>query len=55
MIKGQPVVPRNNANPISSSPVPPLDSVWMARFLEAAAIPLAFWFKPVCVCVALFW
>jgi len=23
--------------------------------LQTVALPLAFWFKPVCVCVALFW
>jgi hypothetical protein len=34
------------------------DSVWAARAtvaLQTFALPVAFWFKPVCVCVALFW
>ena len=33
-------------------------SVWASRALEALqmfAVPLAFYFKPVCVCVATFW
>ena len=34
------------------------DNVWAQRALitlETFAVPLAFWFKPVCVAVALFW
>lgn len=34
------------------------DTVWASRIamsLQAVALPLAFWFKPVCVCLALFW
>lgn len=33
-------------------------SVWAARamaVLQSLAVPLAFYFKPVCVCVAMFW
>ena len=36
----------------------PMDSVWAIHALDtiqAFALPIAFWFKPVCVCVALFW
>lgn len=34
------------------------DNVWAQRALitlETFAVPLAFWFKPICVAVALFW
>lgn len=34
------------------------DNIWAQRALitlETFAVPLAFWFKPICVAVALFW
>ena len=34
------------------------DNVWAQRALitlETFAVPLAFWFKPICVAIALFW
>ncbi|OQO01853.1 hypothetical protein B0A48_12326 [Cryoendolithus antarcticus] len=42
--------------PVSASAsVPALDGVLLGHIIEVLAAPLAFWFKPVCVCVALFW
>lgn len=35
-----------------------MNNIWASRvaaYLELLAMPLAFWFKPVCVCLALFW
>lgn len=34
------------------------DNVWASRILfafQTIAVPLAFWFQPLCVCIALFW
>jgi len=34
------------------------DGVWLSRAMiamQASAVPLTIWFKPVCVCAALFW
>lgn len=34
------------------------DTVWASHavtMLQTFALPLAFWFKPVCVCVGMFW
>ncbi|KAK5134664.1 hypothetical protein LTR08_006179 [Meristemomyces frigidus] len=44
------------SNPAARRSLP--DSVWASRAMEALqmlALPLAFYFKPVCVCVATFW
>lgn len=41
---------------LASTPI--LNNVWASRLLfalQTIAVPLAFWFKPLCVCVALFW